>query len=69
MKSDIDYDMLTKRLSEIDNVKSLNRFIIYDTVVNIGNEYDNQLPVCFVNDRLYYEIAKKNDIDIPDDKK
>ena len=68
-ESDIDYDMLTKRLSEIDNVKSLNRFIIYDTVVNIGNEYDNQLPVCFVNDRLYYEIAKKNDIDIPDDKK
>lgn len=37
--------------------------------INIGNEYDNQLPVCFVNDRLYYEIAKKNDIDIPDDKK
>ena len=35
-ESDIDYDMLTKRLSEIDNVKSLNRFIIYDTVVNIG---------------------------------
>ena len=27
-ESDIDYDMLTKRLSEIDNVKSLNRFII-----------------------------------------
>lgn len=67
--SDIDYDMLTERFSKIENIKSFNRFVTYNVDVNIGDDDMQTLPLCFVEDSLYEDIAEKNDIDIPHDNK